>query len=355
MGSITENWKMDFLFFVLTLVTVYFLFAKFVYSYWERKNFKTLPNVNYFVGHLKSNLLLEKSFTNLILDLYKQTTEPFIGMYGIFYPILFVRDPVLIQSILVKDFNNFASRGMYSEESDPPSCNMFFASSDKWKNLRRKLSPAFTSSRLKTMFSTYNASGAEFQSLLERAAKNGESVDIKEIAARYATDNITSIAFGIKANSISDPNDEFRKFGYKTVEPTIKNAIRFGLVFTAPKLMKLFSIRTTDREIEDFFFSVVKQNLEHRKNDNVIRNDVFNLLKDMTLNEIVAQFFVFFLAGFESSANTLAYCLLELAKQPDLQKRVQSEIDCVLDKHNGELTHETFSEMKLLDNCTDGE
>lgn len=96
---------------VVALLTAFYIFAIHTYGYWERRNFKTLPNVNYLMGHFRKIFFREQSFAALMLDLYNQTTEPFIGLYSTFRPILFIRDPELIQSILVKDFNHFVNRG----------------------------------------------------------------------------------------------------------------------------------------------------------------------------------------------------------------------------------------------------
>lgn len=111
MGLIAGNWIMDIFYIVVVLLTAFYFYAKSTYSYWERKNFKTLPNVNYLMGHFKTIFFRKQSFANLMLDLYNQTTEPYVGLYSTFRPILFIRDPELIQSILVKDFNNFVNRG----------------------------------------------------------------------------------------------------------------------------------------------------------------------------------------------------------------------------------------------------
>lgn len=229
------------------------------------------------------------------------------------------------------------------------------------------------------MFSTFVASGVPLQKHLDKIAEQGEPIDIRDLAACYTTNNIASVAFGIEVDTIADPNNDFRKFGKRIFAPTIWNTIRGAFAFIAPKLMDLFSIRLTDRDVEEFIFSIVKQNLEHRQKNNVTRKDFFQLLiqllnsgtvqvddqweavvktdenqKKMTIDEMAAQVFVFFVAGYETSATSLAYCLLELAKQPKLQKQIQSEIDCVLDKHNGEITYESLSEMKFMGNCLDG-
>lgn len=382
MGSITGNWIMDILCIVVALLTAFFLFATHTYRYWERKHFKTLPNVNYLMGHFKTIFMRKQSFANLMLDLYNGTTEPYIGIYGVFRPILFVRDPQLIQNILVRDFTNFSDRGIFvNEQRDPLSGHLFALKNDakKWTKIRSNLSPAFTSSKLKTMFPKFVACGAPLQKHLEKAADSGDVVDIRDLSAGYTINNIVTLLFGIEVDTIADPNNDFRVYGKRIFEPTIWNTIRGGMAFLAPKLMDFLAIRLTDSDVEAFIFSIVTQNLEHREKNNVVLKDFFQLLiqlhnsetvqssdqsetvnksdespKNMTLNEIAAQVFVFFVAGYETSATSLAYCLLELAKQPELQKRLQREIDCVLEKHNGQLTYESLAEMKFMDNCLDG-
>lgn len=76
--------------------------------------------------------------------------------------------------------------------------------------------------------------------------------------------------------------------------------------------------------------------------------------KTMTLNEVTAQAYVFFLAGFETSASTLSFCLYELAKNPDIQRKVHEEIDRVLEEQNGEISYDSVAQMKYLDCCIDG-
>lgn len=74
----------------------------------------------------------------------------------------------------------------------------------------------------------------------------------------------------------------------------------------------------------------------------------------MSVEEIAAQAFLFFAAGFETSSSTLSFCLYELAKNPEVQKKVHEDIDRVLKKHNGEITYESVSEMNYLECCIDG-
>lgn len=259
------------------------------------------------------------------------------------------------------------------------SGHLFALPGNKWKNLRGKLSPTFTSGKLKAMFSTLVDCGSTLQTYLEKLSNKGELLDVREIAASHGTNVIASVAFGIDVDTIKNPNNDFRICGRKIFESSFRNAIRISLNFIAPKMMSVFRIKSVDESVEKFIKSVVKQNLEYREQNNVTRKDFFQLLiqlrnngtvqlddqwetviksdesqKTLTLNEIAAQTFVFFAAGFETSSTTLSFCLYELAKNGDIQKQVHEEIDRVLEQHNGQITYDSVSDMKYLEACIDG-
>lgn len=87
------------------------LFLKRIYSYWDRNGYKSAKDVSFLFGHLKQAFLVKESFVENIDNIYRNTDEPFIGIYTIFAPILLVRDPKLIHAILVNDFSYFTDRG----------------------------------------------------------------------------------------------------------------------------------------------------------------------------------------------------------------------------------------------------
>lgn len=61
-----------------------------------------------------------------------------------------------------------------------------------------------------------------------------------------------------------------------------------------------------------------------------------------------------FVLGFETSSSTLSYCLFELARHPEIQRKAQQEIDKVL-KASGQndFTYEFLGELKYLQHCVD--
>lgn len=65
------------------------------------------------------------------------------------------------------------------------------------------------------------------------------------------------------------------------------------------------------------------------------------------MSEGAAQAFIFFLAGFETSSTTAAFCLYELAINQDMQEKVRQEIFSKLGE-NDELSYESLHEMTYL-------
>lgn len=135
-------------------------------------------------------------------------------------------------------------------------------------------------------------------------------------------------------------------------------------------------------------YDVAKETIEYREKNNVIQRDLLQLLiqfrntgivnaddniwdanltsttendsidgtlKSLTLEQCAGQLALFYLAGFDTSASAISYCLFELAKQPELMKRLQSDIDAALIKHNGNITYDMIQEITLLDLCIQGE
>ncbi|KAH1021164.1 hypothetical protein HUJ04_010712 [Dendroctonus ponderosae] len=69
----------------------------------------------------------------------------------------------------------------------------------------------------------------------------------------------------------------------------------------------------------------------------------------ITEEDIMAQCFVFFFAGFETSSTTMTFALLELAQHLDIQAKLRAEVDRVLAKHNGKFTYQSVAEMHYLE------
>lgn len=109
---------------------------------------------------------------------------PVAGSYVFGNPVLHLHDPEVIKHVLIKEFvvstsvtlrtlpggtrtprfdqlayfsvQDFNGRGATATTSDPLSHNLFVLHGARWRNLRVKLAPTFTSGKIKYMFETFN-------------------------------------------------------------------------------------------------------------------------------------------------------------------------------------------------------
>lgn len=329
-------------------------------------------------GNFTKVFLQKCSMMEQVVELYNKTTEPVIGVYVTFHPSLIIRCPKMLRDIFIKDFPSFYHRGtITNEDIDPMSNNLLLQNGEKWKHNRSKLTPAFSSGKLKGMFKTIVDCGGSLQKYINKFAISGQTLEIREIFARYATNVIASVAFGLDVDCIENPNAEFRQYGQRFFEPTPTNMFRFHLAFFYPKLAQLLRLRFADKDVGDFMTETVRQTVEYREENNIIRKDFLQLLiqlrntgevqgdddwsakatvngKLMSLEEMAAHSFVFYTASFESTSTTMSFCMHELAKSPNLQAKAHAEIDLVLEKYDGQLTYESIGEMTFLERCIDG-
>ncbi|XP_062552476.1 probable cytochrome P450 6a13 [Armigeres subalbatus] len=294
--------------------------------------------------------------------------SPIGGIFFFINPVALIMDLDLIKNVLVKDFQHFHDRSVYSNEKDDPlSAHLFAMEGTKWKNLRAKLTPTFTSGKMKMMYPTIIGVAEEFLKLIRTESSKNTEIEMKEILARFTTDVIGNCAFGLECNSLHDPEAEFRRMGRKIFSFANGRLLKIVIAQQFRSVARSLRITVTDKEVSDFFMGAVKDTVKYREESKIERNDFMSLLlklknaesledgnahniDPLTVEELAAQAFVFFLAGFETSSTAMSYCLYELAQNTDLQNKARK---CVLDsiKKHGSMTYEAIQDMHYIDQC----
>ncbi|KZC09959.1 putative cytochrome P450 6a20 [Dufourea novaeangliae] len=350
---------------ILLIAGLYIYYKLYVFTFWHKKGvFSIEPTFP--TGNITPLLTVD-----FFKDLYTQhKNHRLLGIYMLYKPHLMVNDPNLIREVLAKEFTSFHDRGIFSNpEIDPLSANLFQLAGKRWRTLRVKLTPTFTSGKIKQMFPILKETGVALAKYLERKAQLKEPIDVKETFGMYSLDNIMSVAFGITCDSFTNPDNEFRYWGNKALEPL---PIRNSLLLWAPQVFNILSIPYTNRGVTKFFSNVFNETVEYRKSNNITRKDFLNQLMQLMQNgyvdpdddatdvheskmadnklpslEACAQAYVFYLAGFETSSTTVTFCLYELAQHQDIQDKLQNEIRTVIEQH-GELTYNAMNDMTYL-------
>lgn len=217
--------------------------------------------------------------------------------------------------------------------------------------------------------------------LVNSLVEEGSVIDVRDVMGRYTTDVIGSCAFGIDCNSIKDPNSKFRRYGKKALEFGFVKKMKYMVALAYPGILKLMGTGLVHKDTREFLLSTVRQTVDYREKNNIIRKDFMQLLIQLKNNaylehksdgvdikrkennghgttldivEMTAQVLIFFLAGYETSSTTLTFLLYELAVNPHVQTNLRKEINETLRRHNQNITYDVMIEMHYLHRCIDG-
>ncbi|XP_020658075.3 cytochrome P450 3A24 [Pogona vitticeps] len=334
-----------------------------LYGIWPFNFFKKLgipgPRPLPFVG-----TFLE--YRHGIIEFDVKCHQKYGKIWGIFdgrQPVLAVLDPTMIKTILVKEFyTHFTNHRNYGLNGHLEA-SVFSAPDNKWKRIRTVLSPTFTSGRLKEMMPIILHYGELLVRNIQKRVENNELIDTKAIFGAYSMDVTSSTAFSIDVDTINNPGDPFVKKVQKLCTSSLVNPL---LILTAVfpflvPLLKKLNFTILSSSVMNFLMSIVKK-IKHQRRmsqhmgrvdflqlmvDSQISGDISdgaNSYKALTDEEVLAQAILFIIAGFESTSNALTYLCYSLATHPDVQQKLQEEID-----NQTPPTYDAILQMEYLD------
>nr|XP_026493625.1 probable cytochrome P450 9f2 [Vanessa tameamea] len=366
--------------FLLTSLAGYFLYRhKWVHRYFEEKGVKYVAGIPVFGNVFKSTFQYKHLFDDLDAVYKAFPDEKYVGYIEGITPIILIRDPELMKAITIKDFDHFVDhKEFFSEEIDSLfGGSLIMMKGDKWHDMRTTLSPAFTGSKMRKMmpFMTEISSN-----IIEHLKGHlNEDIDVEDLIRRYTNDVIASAAFGLQVNSLKDKDNEFYKTGQGLFHFNIKQRFIFFMSAIFPNLFKKLGVQIFPAKTTNFFRNLVSSTMEHREKNKIERPDMIQLLmeaskgllksenegndsfsptedtfkpktqqRQWTQNDLAGQVFIFFVAGYESSATALVMCVHELALNQDIQEKLYQEIRSFKEEH-GDLTYDNINSLNYLD------
>ena len=73
-----------------------------------------------------------------------------------------------------------------------------------------------------------------------------------------------------------------------------------------------------------------------------------------TVDKTLAHGILYIMAGFTTTASSISFLLYEMAKHPDMQKKLLKEIDQALEESDGKLDYETAQKTTYLNKIISG-
>lgn len=388
----------DYVFIHLLLCTILLLiyYRRKVSStnYWKVRDVPHLqPSL--FFGNIMDMVLFRKSADEFFKDICDQFDDHrFFGIFEFSKPSIVVRDKQLFEQMLVKEFSSFHDRGVTVDtEYEPLSGTLINIEGRQWKNLRCKLTPTFTSGKLKSMFDQINNCAEGLIKFIDQHLPEANPFDAKLLVGRFTTNVIASCAFGLQFDATNDEISEFQTMVCKVFLSSRMSSVRMFLRMTYPSLTKKLNIKFLTQDAETYFLNLVKETLKYRRESGIVRADFLQMLmslqeqekngvdmnvareeysaEDAVINQmqysledstilpeteklftdecVAAQAFVFLAAGGESASGTISMMLYAISQHPDVQKRLHEEIVDVLKNHGGRWSYQAVKDMTYLD------
>lgn len=188
---------------VAVLLTTIYFYVKYKLSYWKRKGVPFVkPSIPF--GNFDPLFNRTRSLGQRLQELYNSSAEAIVGVYVILRPALVIRDPKIINDILIKNFSHFHHRGVHIDpKNDSLADNLLLQNGDAWKKMRATITPAFSTKKLKGMVETLTNCGKLLEKALNQCA--GAEVEVKEFFERYTSNVIVFVGFGLEINSFENP------------------------------------------------------------------------------------------------------------------------------------------------------
>ncbi|XP_048405320.1 thromboxane-A synthase [Stegostoma tigrinum] len=348
------------------------------YSQLERLGI-THPKPFPFVGNM---FLFQQGFFEGLQELVEKYGRV-CGYYFGRRATIVIADPEMLKQILVKDFGNFVNRMNASLVSKPLSDSLLFLQDGDWKNVRSILTPTFSSAKMKEMCPLINQAADTLLENLKTHADSDEGFDVHRYYGCFSMDVVASVAFGTQVDSQKNPDDPFVKhakmiFNVNFFKPLIFLSIMFPSIMmpfrrmmpqTSMSKVNAFFIKAiqdiiaqrdqqpTDQKRRDFLqlmldaristdyttmekFDVtssggeIEESPETQNAKDMAKSSPGRIQKKiLSLNKILAQAFIFFAAGYETTSSTLSFVSYLLATHPESQELLLKEVDEFLESH----------------------
>lgn len=255
------------------------------YSYWSKRNIPYVEPTFPF-GNVQDLFLARIDSGRFYERFYKRfKSHKYGGVFQLGNPTLIVTDLDMVKKILTKDFAFFMDRALLPKTShDFLAYNLFGMEGNEWKDMRAKLTPTFSSGKMKLMYSLIEKCSIQLKDHLEPLAENSEIIDLKEVLSRYTLDIIATCAFGVEANTLADSNTDFFKICQLIFKESKTVFVERFFISTFPRTANLLRMTLIDKRVGKFLLNLVETTVKYREQNHVHRNDFLDLLMKVKNN-----------------------------------------------------------------------
>jgi cytochrome P450 len=254
--------------------------------------------------------------------------------------------PANIEHVLKTNFNNYIKGPIFAENlRELLGAGIFNVDGAEWHTQRRTASHMFTMRQLKDhMGKVFVEHALDVIKQLE-AVKEGEFIDMQKVFLNFTFQTICNIAFSLHNVDEKEASEFLAAFDrasaicerrFFDASFKLKRAVAKVAPFLSPEEAKVLrDIKT----INKFAYKVVRQRREEiAAGDLSDKGDLLSLFLSKTdtndkpysdeyLRDVILNFLI---AGRDTTANLLSWCVYSLSQNPDVEATLQSNVDSYL-------------------------
>lgn len=350
------------LFFLLLLAFLgYCLYIKRIHMKYD--HIPGPPRQSFFLGHSPTFLQVMKE-GKIIHDKFREWSEEYGPVYRtnvLHFVFICVTCPEATKEIMMspkypKDkflykrlFNLFGQRFLGNGL-------VTAVDHDLWYKQRRIMDPAFSSLYLRGLMGTFNERAEKLMNKLSDIADSGTEAKMLHLVNCVTLDVIAKIAFGVDLDLLTNKSpfpeaietclkgmvfyirDTFFEFNPKN-RPFINEVKEACRLLRTTGARWIQDRKTAMQNGEDVPKDILTQIIKAAsKEENMSKEDDEFMLDN---------FVTFFIAGQETTANQLGFCIMELARHPEILEKAKKEVDDVIGMKQ-EITYDDLGQLIYL-------
>ncbi|MFE0457856.1 cytochrome P450 [Kitasatospora sp. NPDC058965] len=249
-------------------------------------------------------------------------------------PMVMVNRPEYIHHVLVDHHERYDKNGFLDRTTRAILRDGLIGNpgGEPWRTRRRIMAPAFTRGSVATFAEGMTDLTTGLMDRWRSTVGPDEVVDVSEAVSKLTLRIVLSSLCGF------DPGERTERFerDFLEVNDLAGQYVRFPfppLNWRTPSRNRL---RAGIARLDEFVSYLIRTRLDEPTE----RLDLFAMLAGaldpdsgagLSLDQLANEVLTMIIAGYETSANAMAWICYELATHPDVQRRVQEEVDRVLD------------------------
>ncbi|KAJ3322244.1 Protein kinase alk2 [Boothiomyces sp. JEL0866] len=247
-------------------------------------------------------------------------------------PYIFINDPESVEYVTSTNFENYVKgRFMKCRMTDVLGNGIFNTDGHDWYVTRKLSSKVFTNKNFKTNIDTVFTDNVNILlKVLSNHVSKVKTIDMHNIFHRYFMDSFGKIAYGIDLQSLEKGSADFVS-SFDRAQNAMGDRFASAFWFITDKFN--FQLQRDVKLIRGFGRKVVE---DRRSRDSESNNhDLLSLFMEyknedgssLTDEELADHVINFILAGRDTTAQALSWCLYCLHKNPNVKDQVFKEID----------------------------